>query len=31
MGLILSILLLALAIATGMWGYNKFLKPCNCA
>lgn len=30
MGFILSILLLALAIAVGMWGYNKFLKPCNC-
>jgi len=30
MGLILSILLLGVAIAVGLWGYNKFLKPCNC-
>ncbi len=30
MGLILSILLLALAVGVGMWGYNKLAKPCNC-
>jgi hypothetical protein len=30
MGILWSILLLGLAIAVGMWGYNKFLKPCNC-
>jgi hypothetical protein len=30
MALLFSLFLLALAIAGGLWGYNKFLKPCNC-
>lgn len=31
MGFILGILFLMLAIAGGLWGYNKFLKPpCGC-
>ena len=25
------VILLAIAIAAGIWGYNKLLKPCNCA
>ena len=29
--MLLFVFLLALGIAVGMWGYNRFLnKPCNC-
>jgi hypothetical protein len=28
--LFLSLLFLALAIMGGLWGYNKFAKPCDC-
>jgi hypothetical protein len=28
--MLLFILLLALSIAGGLWGYNKFLVPCGC-
>jgi len=28
--MLIIIILLALAIAGGLWGYNKFLAPCGC-